>query len=65
MMQMQRFGIDRLVEVLNSNKETSDRNLVKNVKDAVWEFAGDEPQFDDMTMLSFTFKGNVNINDEV
>ncbi len=61
----ERFGLDRLVEVLNANKETSDRDLIKNVKDAVWEFAGEEPQFDDMTMLSFTFKGNVNTNDEV
>ena len=52
-----RFEFERLLKVLNSNKEASDKELVANVKAAVNEFAGDEPQFDDMTMLSFTFEG--------
>ena len=52
-----RFEFDRLLTVLNANKEASDKELVANVKAAVNEFAGDEPQFDDMTMLSFTFEG--------
>ena len=52
-----RFEFDRLLEVLNANKEISDKELVTVVRDAVNRFAGDEPQFDDMTMLSFTFEG--------
>ena len=53
----ERFGTGRLIEVLNENKDNSCRDMIDAVKSAVDEFAGDEPQFDDMTMLSFTYQG--------
>jgi sigma-B regulation protein RsbU (phosphoserine phosphatase) len=53
----ERFGFERLLNELNLHKEMSDKDLVKTVTAAVYEFAGEEPQFDDMTALSFTFEG--------
>ena len=52
-----RFGIERMLRLLNSNKETDNDTLVLRMKLAVDNFAGEEPQFDDMTMLSFTYIG--------
>ena len=60
----ERFGIERLVDVLNENKESTCKDTVKNVGYAIKEFVGDEPQFDDITMLSFTYEGIKN-NDEL
>ena len=53
-----RFGLDRLLDVLNANKDLSNDELVEKVKEAVKDFAGSEPQFDDMTMLLFTVDNN-------
>ena len=53
----ERFGFDRLLEVLNSNMDISSEETVEAVHKAVKEFAGDEPQFDDITMLSFIYEG--------
>ena len=52
-----RFGNERLEEALNEDREIGDEALILRVKSAVEHFAGDEPQFDDMTMVSFTFRG--------
>ena len=46
------FGTDRLVEILNRNKELGPRELLPQVKAAIDEFVGDADQFDDLTMLS-------------
>lgn len=56
----ERFGTGRLLDVLNKNKDNSCKDMIEAVKTAVDDFAGDEPQFDDMTMLSFTFEGRNN-----
>lgn len=53
----ERFGIDRMLEVLNAHKDVDNETMIHLMREAVDEFAGDEPQFDDMTMLGFTFKG--------
>lgn len=53
----ERFGTDRMLEVLNAHKDVDNEEMIHIMKAAVDEFAGDEPQFDDMTMLGFTFKG--------
>ncbi|MCR5103381.1 MAG: hypothetical protein K6B68_02870 [Eubacterium sp.] len=42
---------------MNCNKETENDTLVLRMKTGVDNFAGEEPQFDDMTMLSFTYIG--------
>ena len=53
----ERFGTDRMLEVLNAHKDVDNETMIRLMREAVDEFAGDEPQFDDMTMLGFTFKG--------
>ncbi|MCR5587301.1 MAG: serine/threonine-protein phosphatase [Lachnospiraceae bacterium] len=50
-----RFGIDRILDVLNSNKELDDEAMIGKMREEVIAFADGEPQFDDMTMLGFTF----------
>ena len=52
----ERFGLERVLKVLNSQKESSNKQLIATMKDSVKMFVGNEPQFDDTTMLSFTFK---------
>jgi len=53
----ERFGNDRLIEALNEDILIDDESLILRVKAAVDRFSGDEPQYDDMTMLSFTYYG--------
>ena len=52
----ERFGTDRMLTVLNNHKEESNERMIASMADAVRFFVGGEPQFDDITMLSFTFK---------
>ena len=51
----ERFGLERVLKVLNSQKDSSNKQLIAAMKDSVKMFVGNEPQFDDTTMLSFTF----------
>ena len=51
------FGEERLVEVLNMNADKENDKLLPAVKEAIDAFAGDAPQFDDITMLIFKYKG--------
>ena len=52
------FGIDRLLEVLNENKDSDTVSILSNVRAAVDGFAGEAEQFDDLTMLVFIYHGN-------
>ena len=51
------FGDTRLAIALNKNSDAAPEELLKNVKDSIDEFVGDEPQFDDITMLAFRYNG--------
>ena len=52
------FGEERLVDVLNECDEADDmEQVVKNVKAKIDSFVGEAEQFDDITMLSFIYKG--------
>ena len=51
----ERFGLDRVLSVLNSEKNASNKELIAAMKDSLAMFVGNEPQFDDMTVLSFSF----------
>lgn len=53
----ERFGTERLVEALNNDREIGNASLILRVKAAVDHFAGAEAQYDDMTMVSFTYLG--------
>ena len=54
----ERFGNDRLIRALNDDKEVGNESLIIRVKAAVDLFAREEPQYDDITMVSFQFLGN-------
>ena len=45
------------LSALNSQSDADDKTILNNVKKAVDEFVGDAPQFDDLTMLGFTYHG--------
>ena len=51
------FGDERMMEALNSNPDASPKELLQNVQQAIDEFVGDAPQFDDITMLCLKYKG--------
>ena len=45
------FGPDRMIEALNKDPDAPPKTLLGNMKQAVDEFVGEAPQFDDLTML--------------
>ena len=45
------FGTKRMLEALNTQPQTDPRTLLSIMKQSVDAFVGDEPQFDDLTML--------------
>ena len=45
------FGTDRMLEALNRENATNMAQLLTNMGNAVNDFVGDAPQFDDLTML--------------
>ena len=51
------FGNDRLINALNLDADASPKQLLANVKTEIDDFVGQAPQFDDITMLGFTFYG--------
>ena len=51
------FGTDRMLEVLNADKEASPKQMLENMSIAVDEFVKDAEQFDDLTMLALEYHG--------
>ncbi len=51
------FGDALLTETVNEYKDNSPKDLVLNVRAAIDGFAGDEFQFDDITLLVFKYNG--------
>lgn len=52
------YGTERMLEALNSEPAAEPERLLENVKKSIDEFVGKAPQFDDLTMLGFTYHGN-------
>ena len=55
----EQFGTDRMLEVLNRNRNAASKVLLTQMKEEIDAFAGDVPQFDDTTMLCFHYNGSV------
>ena len=53
----ERYSVERMISVLNESKSIGNSELIQVMKNSVDEFAGAEPQFDDITMLSFEYLG--------
>jgi len=51
------YGEDRLLKEINKVDGVTNKILVQTIKQDVDEFVGEAPQFDDITMLAFTFLG--------
>lgn len=51
------YGEERLIETINSREFDSMEELCNFIKSDVDEFVGEAPQFDDITMLAFKYKG--------
>ncbi len=51
------FGTDRMLVALNANKDKEIEEVLKGVTEAISEFVGDAPQFDDTTMLVLNYYG--------
>ena len=51
------YGTDRLVQKLNTVKTASQEQVLAAVYQDIVEFAGEAEQFDDITMLGYTYNG--------
>ena len=52
------FGTDRMLDVLNESRHADPAAILENMSLAIDEFMDGAGQFDDITMLSFTYYGN-------
>ncbi len=52
------YGIERVVETLNTEKEGSPQEIIEGMKKVIDEFEEGTPQFDDLTMLCVEYKGH-------
>lgn len=59
------YGEDRLLKLLNAHPNVTMEELLAIVKADVFAFAGEAPQFDDITMLAIKFNGTAERDEEV
>ena len=51
------FGEERILNALNKNPVSDPKKLLSGLREEIDEFVGQAPQFDDLTMLGFYYKG--------
>jgi len=49
---MEQFGEERLITTIKANHELSADDMIEKIKGEVLAFCGDEPQFDDITLMA-------------
>ncbi len=54
---MELMGEDRMIDALNRHKDDGTSQILSAVKKEIDIFAGSAPQFDDITMMIFEYKG--------
>ena len=54
---VEQFGEQRLLDVLNSREFTSCKEICDRVYEELNKFVGEADQFDDITMLAFSYNG--------
>ena len=54
---VEQYGVDRLVGILNQLKTGTMRETLLGVRENIAQFVGEADQFDDITMLGFTYRG--------
>ena len=55
---MELMGEERMLEALNKNKDAGTAEILSKLKKEIDLFAGNAPQFDDITMMIFKYKGS-------
>ena len=53
----EQFGLERTLTVLRRFEDLPPQSIVTGMSTAVYDFVGDIPQFDDLTMLVLHYKG--------
>ncbi len=53
--EMQQYGTDRMLNILNAVKDKSQEEILPAVLEDIHSFVGDAEQFDDITMLGFEY----------
>ncbi|MBE5831012.1 MAG: hypothetical protein E7306_04665 [Butyrivibrio sp.] len=53
----EQYGVQRLLDVLNQNKDVSMDRLLPRVNRNISDFAGEADQFDDVTLVGFRYSG--------
>ena len=51
------FGTDRMLESLNRCADEGPKENLETIHETINQFAGETPQFDDMTMLCVEYRG--------
>ena len=52
------YGNDRLIEFCNNNTDKNCKDIIPMLLQQLEQFAGDQQQFDDITILAFNYVGN-------
>jgi serine phosphatase RsbU (regulator of sigma subunit) len=54
------YGTERMLNALNEASGKTQKEILPHIKSSIDAFVGSEPQFDDLTMLGFTYYGGSN-----
>ena len=60
----QLYGMDRMLTALNKDDGSDLQHMMQAVREDIDDFVGTAPQFDDLTMLIFEYKGPKERNDD-
>lgn len=58
------FGTEGMLDALNDKAWRTPKDFLNNVSESAYEFAGEAPQFDDITMIGFQWLGREGKSDE-
>ena len=51
------FGMERMIGALNKSKDSTPKEVLRGVREAVDSFVKEAEQFDDLTMLCLDYRG--------
>ena len=51
------FGLERTLDALNREPDGTPKQILENVQQAITDFSGEAPQFDDITMMCVVYAG--------
>ena len=63
--QTEQYGDERMLKVLDRDKDLPMEEILPDVRKDISDFTGNAEQFDDITMLGFTYKGSKTSDQEI